>query len=185
MLEAEKRGLALKNRLVGDTELYKRLINRESLRAADGVKYLRVTLRPHFIRRAQSVFLWIFYQFTRARRRHVDMVKWIGKCSLLLKRLKDSWMDMLPLSALSDEQRTNQYLADVAQENAERVTRGETALDMNTPENRERWNAAQVSNHESLLSFSDNLTTLMFIVASNPSEAQRERERLTSSLSLR
>ena len=66
------------------------------------------------------------------------MVKWMGKFSLLLKCLKDSWMDMLPMFALSEEQRTNRYLADVAQENAERLTRGETALDPNTPENQER-----------------------------------------------
>ena len=82
-------------------------------------------------------------------------------------------MDMLPMSALSEEQRQNQYLAHVAQENAERQTRSETALDPNAPATRE-WNAAQVSNHESLLSFSDNLTTLMFIVASDLSEAQRQ-----------
>ena len=107
------------------------------------------------------------------------MVKWIGKMSFLLKRVKDSCMDMLPMSALSEEQRNNQYLANVAQENAERLTRGETALDPNTPENRERWTAAQVNNHESLFSLSDNLTTLMFVVASDLSEAQRER--LTSS----
>ena len=44
--------------------------------------------------------------------------------------LKDSWMDMLPMSALSEVQRTNQYLAE-ARENAERLTRGETALDPN------------------------------------------------------
>ena len=59
-------------------------------------------------------------------------------------------MDMLPMSALSEEQRQNQYFADVAQEDAERLTRGETALVPNTPENRERWNTAQVNNHESL-----------------------------------
>ena len=163
VLEAEKRGPALKNRLVGDAELYKGPLNRESLRA-------------------QSVFLWRLYQFTRARRRRVEMVNWIGKLSLLLKRLKDSWMDVLPMSALTEGQRQNQYLADVAQENVERLARGETALNPNAPENRERWNSAQVNNHESLLSFSDNLTTLMFIVASDLSEAQRER--LTSSLSL-
>ena len=104
------------------------------------------------------------------------MVKWIGTFSLQLKRVKDFWMDVLPMSVLSEEQRQNQYLA-VAQENAERLTRGETALDPNTPENPERWNIAQVKNHERLLSLSDNLTTLMFIVASDPSEAQRERER--------
>ena len=102
------------------------------------------------------------------------MVKWIGKFSLLLKRLKDSWMDTLPMSALSEEHRTNQYLADVAQENAERLIRGETALDPNTPENRKWWNTAQVNNHESLCSLSDNLTTLMFLVASDQSEAERD-----------
>ena len=91
------------------------------------------------------------------------MVKWIGKCSLLLKRLKDSWMDMLPMFALSEEQRQNQYLADVPQRNAERLARGETTLDPNTPENRERWNTKQVNNHESLFPFSDNLVTLMFL----------------------
>ena len=55
VLEAEKRGPALKTRLVGDAELYEGLLYRESLRAADGVKYLKDTLRPHFIKRAQSV----------------------------------------------------------------------------------------------------------------------------------
>ena len=51
------------------------------------------------------------------------------------------------------------------------------------PATRERWNARHVSNHERLVPFSNNLTTLMFIVVSDLSEAQRER--LTSSLSLR
>ena len=75
---------------------------------------------------------------------------------------------------MSEEQRQGHYLADVTQENAERLTRGETALDPNTPENREKWNTAQVNNHESLFPFSDNLITLMFTVASESSEAQRE-----------
>ena len=60
--------------------------------------------------------------------------------------------------------------------NAERLARCETALAPNTPENREKWNTAQVNNHESLFSFSDHLTTLMFFVASDLSEAQGERE---------
>ena len=49
MLEAERRGPALKSRLVGDAELYKGLLDRESLRAADGVKFTD-TLRPHLSR---------------------------------------------------------------------------------------------------------------------------------------
>ena len=74
-----------------------------------------------------------------------------------------------------------QYLADVAQENAERLTRSETAFDPNTPENRERCNTAQMNNHERLFAFSDNLITLMFDVACDLTDAQRER--LASSLS--
>ena len=176
VLEAEKQGPALKNRLVGDAEMQKGLLDREHLKTADGVKYFRDTLRPHFIRRAQSAFLWIFYQFTRARRGNIEMVKWISKFPLLLKRLKDSWMDMLSISALSEEQRHNQYLADVAQDNADRQPRSVELLDPNAQATRDRWNATQVSNHERLFPFSDNLTTLVFIVASDLSEAQRARE---------
>ena len=47
---------------------------------------------------------------------------------------------MLAKSTLSEEQGQNQYLADVAQENADGQTRSETALDPNTLETRERWN---------------------------------------------
>ena len=51
------------------------------------------------------------------------MVKWIGKFSLLLNRLRDAWMDMLPLSTMSDERRQNQHLADMTQEIVERQRR--------------------------------------------------------------
>ena len=40
-------------------------------------------------------------------------------------------MDNLPMSSMGEEQKQGQYLADVVQENAERLTRGETALDPN------------------------------------------------------
>ena len=69
VLEAGKRRPALKNRFVGDAEMYKGLLNRESLRAENGVKYFRDTLRPHFIKVAQSVFLWRFYQFISSKER--------------------------------------------------------------------------------------------------------------------
>ena len=106
VLKAEKkRGPALKNRLIGDAELYKGLFDREPSKAADGVKYFRNTLRPHFIKGSQSVFLGRFSQFTRARRGNIEIVKWIGKFSLLLKRLRDVSVDMLPLSAMSEERR--------------------------------------------------------------------------------
>ena len=75
VLEKEKRSPTLKDRLVGDAEMHKGLLDRESLRAADGVKYFRDTLRPHFIKGAQSVFHWRIYQVTRARRGNIEMVK--------------------------------------------------------------------------------------------------------------
>ena len=67
VLEAEKRGRALKNRLVRDAEMYKELLNRESLRAENGVKYFKDTLWLHFMKGAQSVFFWRFYRFSNAR----------------------------------------------------------------------------------------------------------------------
>ena len=81
-----KRGPALKNRLVGDAEMCKGLLNRESLRANDGVKYFRDMLRPHFIKGNQNVFLYSFSQFNPARRGSVEMVKWIERFALSLKR---------------------------------------------------------------------------------------------------
>ena len=103
VLEAGKLGSAPKNRLVGDAATHNGLLNRESLRAEDGVMYFRDTLRPHFLKRVQNVYLWRFYQIIRARRGDMETVKWIGMFSLLLKRLGDAWMDMLPMNATSEE----------------------------------------------------------------------------------
>ena len=60
------------------------------------------------------------------------MIDRIGKLSSLLKRVKrakDSWMDLLPLSAMTEQQRENQYQADMTQLNNERQGRSEAALD--------------------------------------------------------
>ena len=116
-----------------------------------------------------------------------ETLRWsIGSASffLLLKRLKDSCMDLLPLSALTQQQRESQYQADMSHLNAERpYQKIEEALYPNEQATRDSWNATHVTTHERLFPFNDNLTTFMFIVASDPNEAQIER--LTSSLSLR
>ena len=80
------------------------------------------------------------------------------------------------MSILSEE-RQNQYLANVVQENAARQTRNVELSNPNSRVARDRWNAIQVGDHEKLFSFSDNLTPLMFVVASDPSETQRKRKR--------
>ena len=61
-------------------------------------------------------------------------------------------MDMLPMSILSEEQRQNQYLVDVAQENADRQKRSVELLDPNAQATRDGWHATQVSNHERFFS---------------------------------
>ena len=110
-LEQENRGPALKNALVGDAEMHNGL-SIENLREQKLESSISGTL-PLLIKGTQSIF-WRFYQFTLARRGNIEMVKWIGKSSLLLSRVRDAWMDMLPVSVMSQEQRENQYLADVA-----------------------------------------------------------------------
>ena len=71
VVEAGKRGPALKNRLVGDAEMHKGLRNRESLRAEDGVKYFRDTLRPPFHQRSSECFpLEILSIHSSKERRH-------------------------------------------------------------------------------------------------------------------
>ena len=76
------------------------------------------------------------FQVIRAKRKNNESAKWIGKFSLLKKRLRDAWMDLLPTSSATSEQMTT---------------------------------------HEWLFPFCNNLTTLVFVVASDLSEAQRER----------
>ena len=71
-------------------------------------------------------------------------------------------MDMLPMSAMGETRRPNQYLSDVTRENEDRQRRNEEMLDRDAPETRDRWNATQVTTHERLFPFSDNLTTFMF-----------------------
>ena len=172
-LEAGKRGPALNNRHVGDASMYKGLPDREPLRSEDGVKYFKKLWDT-----TSSKELWVFssgdfFKKLCVQGENMGMVKWIGKISSLLKHLKESWMDMLPTSSMSETRRQNQYHADVAWENEERRSRSQELLFLDLPKTREEWCATQVAAHEGLFPFSDNLTPLMFTVASYLSEAQR------------
>ena len=55
-LEVVKHGPALKNRLTGEAAVYKSLLDRDILRTTGGVQHFKDTLRPHFVKGAQSVF---------------------------------------------------------------------------------------------------------------------------------
>ena len=95
-LDPERQGPSLKNRLIGDASVYKPLLDRDRLRDPnDGVRYFKDTIRPHFVKGTQSVFLWRFFQFLRFYRGQQDLLRWIGRLSVVRKRLQDSWMDLL------------------------------------------------------------------------------------------
>ena len=96
-LEPEKRGPALRNRLEGEEQQYKRLLDREMLRDPnDGVNYFKRFLRPHFIKGAQNVFLYCFMQFMEYNRGTMDLQKCMTRFQLTGNRLIESWMDLLP-----------------------------------------------------------------------------------------
>ena len=102
----------------------------------------------------------------------MEMVNWIEKISLLLKRLKDSWMDMLPTTDryhlhTRETRRQNQFHADMARGSKEKRSRSQELLSPDLLETSEEWNATQVAADERLFPFSDNLTTLMFITREN------------------
>ena len=80
-------------------------------------------------------------------------------------------MDMLPLSAMSQEGRETWYRTDMAQLNEERQTTNATALDPNSQETRDQLHGIQVANQERSFPFCDKLSTWMFILASELSEA--------------
>jgi len=95
-LDQEKRGPALRNRLDGDAATYKNILDRELLKdPAKGVAYFKKTLRPHFVKGSQNVFLWRFFQFVRANRGSQELLRWLVRMQVLRKRLTEAWMDLL------------------------------------------------------------------------------------------
>ena len=90
----------------------------------------------------------------------MEMVKWIGKFSLLLKRFTDAWMNMLPTFSMSETRRQNQGHADVAEENEERRSCGQELMNLDLLERREEWNAAQVAAHEKAISIQCQLDNI-------------------------
>ena len=97
-LEAEKWGPALRNRLEGEASVYKRLLDREQLREPNGrgVEYFKRTLRPHFVKGAQTVFLYRFMRFMKNNRGNAELMKWMTRFQIDGRRLEESWMDLCP-----------------------------------------------------------------------------------------
>ena len=82
-LEDEKRGLTLRNRLEGEVVVYKRVLNKDALKANDppgvGIEYFKRVLRLYFVKGSTNVFLYRFMQFVRFNRGLADMMKWMTR----------------------------------------------------------------------------------------------------------
>ena len=183
VLETSKRGPALKNRLHGSAAKHKPLLSREALRAEDGVEYFGDKLRPHFVKGAYSVFLWILYLFIRARRGHTanGRLDWkILFASEACERFLDGHVTFVVHDGTAKRESIPGRHDSIK---CRKTGRNQAALDPSQQATRDNWYATHVATHGSLFPFSDNLTTLIFIVASDLDEAQRER--VTCSLSLR
>ena len=96
-LEKDKWGPALRNRLEGEAYTYKDVLDRDKLKdPVKGVKYFKKTLRPYFVKGAESIFLWRFFQFVRFGRGHMEFLQWMTKMTVARRRLVEAWMDLLP-----------------------------------------------------------------------------------------
>ena len=94
-LEDVKRGPALRNQLEGQAALYKHLLDREKLKDPDtGVEYFKKVIREHFVKGANSVFLWRFLQIFRHHRGTMDMARWLTRMVVLKARVEGAWMDL-------------------------------------------------------------------------------------------
>ena len=74
-------------------------------------------------------------------------------------------MDLLPLSAMTELQRDSQYQADMTQIN-ERRSRTGAHMDPNQQTTMDNWYPTHLPTLERLFPFSNNLTMLIFVIAS-------------------
>ena len=177
-LDSEKQGPALKNRLDGEAAVYKPLLDRDQLRdPTQGVAYFKKTLRPHFVKGNQAVFLWRFFQLFRASRGSQELLRWIARFAVIRKRVGDAWMDLLEPVDEND-------LAFQGGYNARAVAlAAQNQQPPDIPVALVEYNEAQRTAHAGRFPINDNLMALTFTCLADLSETQRER--LTSTLTLR
>jgi len=180
-LDGEKRGPALKNRLEGTAATYKTLLDRDRLKestTADpnaGVRYLLNFLRPHFVKGGQSVFLWRLFAFFKAHRGHQDLQQWLGRMTVLKKRMMDAWGDLYE-SVGNTDPAYQQWIRQQAT-----ATQGTAqAIDLNDSSHiaagLEEYNKRQRNGvHMATYPLSDNLFSLIVTVFADMNSDQRER----------
>lgn len=100
-LQPERHGPSLKNALVGSEQFYKNMLGNELARdPANGVTDFIQTIRPYLVKGTNHVFLWRILQFFRTYRGQMEIVHWIGRFEVTLRRLRLAWVDLLDLTII-------------------------------------------------------------------------------------
>lgn len=75
------------------------MLDNEQLRdAKNGVTYFKDTRRPFVVKGANHVFLWRYLTFFRTYRGNLELVHWIGKFEIALRRLRVAWGELVDLA---------------------------------------------------------------------------------------
>ena len=190
-LESEKWGPALRNRLEGEASVFKRLLDREELRQPNGrgVEHFKRTLRPHFAKGAQTVFLYRFMRFMKNNRGNGDLMKWMARFQIDGRRLEESWMDLCPELDFASPA----IVAEVAARRAARQNAQAALLAANDAHVVVPWNEGlqqavydeAIRNrrqaHRDLFPLSPNLIALIFLIFISTADlSQDQRQSLTS-----
>ena len=109
VLSEEKHGPALKARMHGDAAIYKTELDRDKLKTKTGSEYFLTTIRQHYVKGVQNVFLYRLMQFMNMRRGRLDIKRWIAKFNLQRTRLRNAWMDLIDLTKLADHDQINHF----------------------------------------------------------------------------
>ena len=129
---AEKQAILVKQRLIDDAEYWKPLLENNKLKTKNGVRYLKDTLRPHYVKGANLLFIWRFLTLINLRRpSKMEMLQWIPRVQTKKKRTLDAWMNC---AALCDEKDDEAYLKYVETENLKRTPSGTASAGARTGE---------------------------------------------------
>ena len=164
-LDDEKRGPALHNRLEGDAAIYKKILDRDALKSKEeGVTYFKRTPRPFFVKGSVNVFLYRFQQFMNLRRGSSDLMKWMSRFQIQLKRLEEAWGETLtPINDPANDE-VRQYTQSLSSE----VRQAMTAAQILTAVNERRRQA-----HMEKVPLTKNLIGLLFVSHAELSFDQR------------
>ncbi|CAE7453065.1 unnamed protein product, partial [Symbiodinium pilosum] len=164
-LDDEKRGPSLRNKLEGDAAIYKKILDRDALKnKEDGVLYFKRMLRPFFVKGNANVFLDRFQQFMNLRRGSSNLMKWMSRFQIQLKRLEEAWGDTLtPISDPAHDE-VRQYTQSLFTEGRQAMT----AAQILTAVNERRRQA-----HFEKVPLTKNLIGLLFVSHAELSFDQR------------